>query len=182
MKCTSEKQAKLYERLNPLNLKNKPSEIPQEIITSWSPEMIQLEVQSNESFMEQSSVLQKMLLFINARLVSKFENCRKNFVMLGRPVSGKSHVTSVITLYAMLSGLKCYVTSLASKRSSNFNCDHFHRLFCLEVIASISPTDHAHIALKRILKYPRKHTFLFIIRFVSVRRYWFDKCRIVGYY
>ena len=155
-----ESQERLFNRLTPLNLQNKPPVLPDLVTETWKPEINHLSIQSVESFNEQSNVINYIINALNAKIVAHDEMCQKHYVILGKPGAGKSHVTSVVTLYAMLNGLTCYVTSLASKRASNFNCEHIHRLFCLLANKKIKPQDQANSAVTRIIKDSKKHALL----------------------
>ena len=53
----------------------------------------------------------------------------KNDLVLGPPGSGKSYLFRVALAHAFFNGMKCFVTSLAARRSKQLGGDHLHRLF-----------------------------------------------------
>ena len=135
----TETQDRLYQRLKPVNVTNIPQQYPQQPIGHWVPVFTKLPIQSDRSFNEQASIIDKLLLVLDSYIQTRL--VQKNQIVLGKPGSGKSHLTSICLLYGMLNGLFCYVTGLASRRAQHFNCLHIHRLFC------INPNDRANVTL-----------------------------------
>ena len=60
----------------------------------------------------------------------------------------------------MTNGLQCYVTSLASRRASHYNCHHIHRIFCINPSKKADPNTAAERALKKMHYHPEKKALL----------------------
>ena len=97
---------------------------------------------------EQTNILETLKnLFIESFFAGQRFN--RHQLILGPPGTGKTYVLITVG-YALLKGLFCLVTSLASRRSMHFGGEHIHKLFCLPPLSSGSPIKMAEQALNKL--------------------------------
>ena len=153
-------QQRLFNCINPSNVTNKPlslTDVPQQI---WVPDIVQGDIQTNSSFSEQGEVIDAIIRDISALITSDESYVSKAHIIMGKPGSGKSHVSSICLLFALSNGLCAFATSLSSRRASAFNCEHIHRLFCLGVNSSTDVASAVEQALKKLEFKPERKALL----------------------
>ena len=153
-----EMQERLFQRLQPQNVTNVPNTRTQNPTARWLPAIIKPSHQSLASHRHQQVVLTRLFAAVDQVLQSHASI--RNQLVLGRPGSGKSHPTSICLLYAMMNGLQCYVTSLAARRASHFNCLHIHHLFCIGVNKKLDPNEAMERAMTKLHYHPEQKALL----------------------
>jgi len=156
----TETQKKILKQLKPPNVINLPVDMNHNRAVCWFPQLTQLPQQSSRSYHEQCCVLDAMMKSVLQYIGRGDKDCFRHQLVLGKPGSGKSHVSSIVLLFAMHNGLNCYITSLAARRSSHFNCEHIHRLFCIGTNSKDDASTAAEKALKKISTKPVKRAIL----------------------
>ena len=121
-------QEGMCQRIRSLGLPNLPSD-PLDNNAFWEPDLPIMQGQLMASFLEQQRVLRK----IANVLIDKFSRgatASVNYqIIMGRPGTGKTHLTGVVLAQALCNGLVSYLTSLPSRRSIQLFGEHIHRLF-----------------------------------------------------
>ena len=125
-----ETQIRLFHALKPPNVKNLPTTPNSYCNTLWIPEFVKLPVQTDYSFNEQLRIIENIIVNMK-QYMARDKRAVLSHLIMGKPGAGKSYVSGVCLLFGLVNGLNCYVTSLASRRSASFNCEHIHRLFCI---------------------------------------------------
>ena len=146
----------IFEQLKPANVMNVPTTFNKDPAFCWIPQLTQLPQQSSRSYHEQCCVLDAIIKTILKYISSGTQCNARHILVLGKPGSGKSHVSSIGLLFALNNGLNCYVTSLAARRSSHFRCEHIHRLFCIGINSKDDASTAAEKAVKKISEKPLK--------------------------
>ena len=150
----------IFEQLKPANVMNVPTTLNKDPAFCWIPQLTQLPQQSSRSYHEQCCVLDAIIKTILKYISSGTQCNARHILVLGKPGSGKSHVSSIGLLFALNNGLNCYVTSLAARRSSHFRCEHIHRLFCIGINSKDDASTAAEKAVKKISEKPLKRAIL----------------------
>ena len=121
--------------------------------------------QSSLSFSEQCETLD----YLYRKIPNYSMRQLKLQIILGKSGSGKSNVTSISLLFALLNGLNCYITSLASRRASIFRYEHIHRLFGIVVNANDDVSAAAEKAMKKLERESQKADDLLSIDILLVQ-------------
>ena len=80
----------------------------------------------------------------------------------------ESYVLTVALAYALACGLFCFVSSLASRKASQFGGEHIQRIFCLPTVVNASPVTIAELALQKRYRKNDKKCFLVAIQVLFV--------------
>ena len=153
-------QESMYEQVSQLRLQNIPSSLHNRTNSHWVPQLLFGDQQSRESILEQNDVLDKLMLSIRSRQSSAVDNrLAKNDLVLGPPGSGKSYLCRVALAYALFNGMKCFLTSLAARRSNQLGGEHIHRLFNIPCLKS-SATAMAEEAVVKLSRDLKRKSFL----------------------
>lgn len=100
----------------------------------WSVENVLISTeQSEESYSEQRSCLQKVQQQLHELVNLHHERHPKCMCIVGGPGCGKTTVMVVSMLHAMSMSLRCMSTALLSARALQLAGIHWHSLFCLPV-------------------------------------------------
>ena len=135
--------------------------------STWSPLLPRGIFQSNTSYVEQQKIINllKQKIDETGTFRRKF---LKHELVLGPPGTGKTYVLTVALAYALARGLFCFVTSLASRRASQFGGEHIHRIFCLPTVVNASPVTIAEQALQKLDRKNEKKCILLAIEVLFV--------------
>ena len=153
-------QQRLFHCINPPNVSNKPASLPVNVHQYWMPKFKKAVTQTQESFEEQSKIIDWITQDLTAFITNSDTHSSKAHLIMGKPGSGKSHVCTICLLFALCNGLTCYATSLASRRASVFNCEHVHRLFCLGINPANDVATTVESALKKLEFKPERKALL----------------------
>ena len=118
----------MYRRILGLGLPNLPGD-PLNTNRYWEPELPIMQGQLMASFLEQQRVLRKIANALIRKFSSSDSASVNHQIIMGRPGTGKTHLTGVVLAQALCNGLVSYLTSLPSRRSIQLFGEHIHRLF-----------------------------------------------------
>ena len=151
-----ETQVGMSRRIRELGLPNLPSN-PLENHNYWEPEVPLMQGQLVESFIEQQGVLRKII----GSIIEKFSSSRavRHQIILGRPGTGKTHLSGVVLSHALCNGLLSYITSLPSRRAVQLYGEHIHRLFRIST-KNLNAESLANEALVRLSHDHKRRTLL----------------------
>ena len=83
----------------------------------------------------------------------------KNDIVLGPTGSGKNYLCRVALAYALFNEMKCFVTSLAARRSNQLGGEHLYRLFNI-ACKKTSASTMAEEALVKLCNDLKRKSFL----------------------
>ena len=153
-------QEKPFDSIRPKNVSNLPLNKTYPFNKVWFPDFNKMRIQTDRSFHEQAAILDNGLTAMTKFLKKRCNNFTKTQVIMGKPGAGKSNVSGVCILFGLMSGLNCYVTSLAARRAAMFNCEQIHRLFCNGINKSYDVASESEKALKKLPNKPEKRALL----------------------
>ena len=153
-------QESMYDQVSQLHLQNIPSSLQERNCPNWVPQLLFGSQQSAESMYEQNALLDKLMLSVRSRQSAVIDNrLAKNDLVLGPPGSGKSYLCRVALAYALFNGMKCFLTSLAARRSNQLGGEHLHRLFNIPC-EQTSATTMAEEAVVKLSNDVKRKSFL----------------------
>ena len=125
----------------------------------WKPIIQKSPDQSKDSYLEQSRILNKLIISID---MYKRGHCTfiRHQIIFGPPGSGKTFVMLKSLAYAICQGLNCVVTSLAAERSAALAGKHLNALIPFPVENYPSAESLSKKALSNLQRSPIKSRIL----------------------